>query len=473
MRQVSDHQKLRTSGFTQTIMAKKKAVIYHSLFGNPNIITPPTLEFLKVFDQPHSLADIKRDFDIKGLDEAMQILIDGFFLNPVDFDEREHLGKFMESYKRKIRTGQLINFLSLVVSESCNFSCSYCFADKGSVGNNPSCRRRKLMDFKTAQKAVDVFFELMKRCGKQDVTINFGGGEPLLNFRVIRQILAYIGRRYSTRYNINFVLNTNCSKITNGVALILKQNKVSIAASLDGLRDGNDAVRIYRDGRGTFDDILEGWKTLREAGIYLDGFMATVNQANFHLINEHLIDFAHSNQMKDVRIDIDVIHQINIPLKVIVGKLLTLRRYGSKLGVMVHGFWDRPLENLFNSSFLRDFTAFCGGIRGNSFVVDAGGNVYLCGYSLERLGNIFVESPSKIFCSQNRYYQIISSRMPGNMLGCSGCAIEGQCAGGCYVAFETDRRQKSGVVARNCKLYRTMTKELLKDVASSQQKGGD
>jgi len=63
--------------------------------------------------------------------------------------------------------------------------------------------------------------------------------------------------------------------------------------------------------------------------------------------------------------------------------------------------------------------------------------------------------------------------MPGKILSCQGCTIEGQCVGGCYVAFETEQHEKSNVVARNCDLYRIMTKELLKDVVSIPQKGGD
>lgn len=466
MRRLSENQKLIASTFTQTIIDKRSAIIYHSLFGNPNIITLPTLKLFKIFHRACSLADVRRNFDIEGLNEAIQILIDGFFLNPEGFDERGFLHRLMQRYKKELRDGHSINFLSLVVSEVCNFSCSYCFANKKLIDNGFSNQRCKLMGFKTAQKAVDIFFELMKEHNKQDVTINFGGGEPLLNFKTILQILSYVKRKYSGQYNITFVLNTNCSKITERIVSILRQYKVSIATSLDGLKLGNDAVRIYRDGRGTFDDILKRWKMLKKIGILPDGFMATVNQANFHLIDERLIDFVSVNQMRDVRIDIDVIHQINISIEDVACKLLALRRYAAKLGITVNGFWDRPLENIFNPSSEK-FTAFCGGIRGNSFVVNPQGEVYLCGYSLEALGNIFINSPGEIFGPKSKYYQIVCSRMPGEILNCKSCAIEGQCVGGCYVAFETDGREKSGIVARNCNLYRIMTRELLKETISN------
>ena len=467
MRRLSENQKLIASTFTQTIINKRSAIIYHSLFGNPNIITFPALKLFKIFHRACSLADVRRNFDIEGLDEAIQILIDGFFLNPEGFNERGFLHKLMQRYKKEVKNGHLINFLSLVMSEVCNFSCSYCFANKKLIDNGFSNQRCELMGFKTAQKAVDIFFELMKEHDKQDVTINFGGGEPLLNFKTILQVLSYVKRKYFRQHNITFVLNTNCSKITKRIASVLKQYKVSIAASLDGLKPGNDAVRIYRDGRGTFDDILKGWKMLKKIGILPDGFMVTVNQANFHLIDERLIDFVSANQMRDVRIDIDVIHQINIFIEDVACKLLALRRYAAKLGITVNGFWDRPLENIFNPSS-KEFTAFCGGIRGNSLIVNPRGKVYLCGYSSEVLGDIFINSPEEIFGPESKYYQIVCSKMPGEILACRGCAIEGQCVGGCYVAFETERRKKNNVVARNCELYRIMTEELLKDITFSQ-----
>lgn len=464
MRRLSQDQKLVSSVFTQIIIAGDRAIVYHALFGNPHIVTLPTLELLRIFGNPHSLTEVESNFRIEGLNDAIQILTNAFFLNPADFDEREFLNGKMSGYKNKLRNGRLVNFLSLVVSEACNFSCSYCFANKEFSSSDLSLKHRKLMDFKTAQKAIDVFFRLLEEEGRDEATINFGGGEPLLNFRIIRQALSYIKEKYSAKYNISFVLNTNCSKMTEEIAAVLEQYRVSIATSLDGLKDGNDAVRVYPTGKGTFDDILKGWKLLKRAGIALDGFMVTINKNNFHLVDERLIDFAYSNKMKDVRIDIDVIHQIGIPLDVIVNRLLSLRRYGAKFGVMVNGFWDRPLENLFNPSSAEDFTSFCGGIRGNSFVVNPEGNIYLCGYSSGILGNIFRDSPKEILGEKSRYYQIVSSRMPGEILNCKGCAIEGQCVGGCYVALETERHQKNNVVARNCELYRIMTKELLKDI---------
>ena len=101
MRRLSENQKLIASTFTQTIMNKRSAIIYHSLFGNPNIITLPTLKLFRIFHQDCSLTDVKRNFDIEGLNEAIQILIDGFFLNPEGFDERGFLHRLMQNIKKR------------------------------------------------------------------------------------------------------------------------------------------------------------------------------------------------------------------------------------------------------------------------------------------------------------------------------------------------------------------------------------
>ena len=157
MRCLSKNQRLTISPFTQIVIGNKNVVIYHSLFGNPNIITFPTLKLLKIFRQPHSIVEVRGNFNIEGLDEAVQVLIDGFFLNPENFDERDFLRRSMQRYKKKVRAGHLINFLSLVVSEACNFSCSYCFAGKGLVGDNLLSQRCRIMNFETAKKQLIYF----------------------------------------------------------------------------------------------------------------------------------------------------------------------------------------------------------------------------------------------------------------------------------------------------------------------------
>lgn len=217
--------------------------------------------------------------------------------------------------------------------------------------------------------------------------INFGGGEPLLAWPVLKQVLEYCRRDYDHKFTFRFSLNTNCSLITPKIAAILRDQGVEIAASLDGLRAANDLVRITNSGHGTYDAITKGFASLAAVGYPLKSFAVTVNESNFPEIDERVIDWAAKHGMQEVRIDIDVIDMVAIPLSEIVARLMRIRSYARSLGIAVPGFWSRAVENL-NFSSPADDVAFCGAARGNSLCVSPSGRIYPCGYSNTRIGDL-------------------------------------------------------------------------------------
>ena len=123
-------------------------------------------------------------------------------------------------------------------------------------------------------------------------TINFGGGEPLLAWPVTERILEYCVSRYGREFTFRFSINTNASLITLEIAKKLKQYRVEIASSLDGLHEGNNKVRLTKAGRGTFQKILKGFENLEAAGYPLEGIAVTVNECNFLFLDETIIDWA-------------------------------------------------------------------------------------------------------------------------------------------------------------------------------------
>lgn len=448
----------KKSPFVQVVRDGEYAVIWHSLFGYPKIVSVETLEFLHSFSELttiHSkLGDQINDEDQKMLEELLRC----YFLVPSDFDDRAFLEEKMREREAEIISGSLIDYLELIMSETCNFRCTYCIhfnnLETSDRINNP----KKFMRFDTAKEAVDRYIEIIRGHGKRTAEINFGGGEPLLAWPVIRQVLEYCRATYGEKFEFRFSINTNASLITPEIATTLKKYGVEIASSLDGLQEGNDQVRLTKSGGGTFSQIMKGFEALAQVGYPLDGFAVTVTEKNFYQLDESIIDWAVARGMKEVRIDIDVVDMVEIPVEEVVAKLMCLRRYAAAKGIDVSGFWSRPAENL-NESTLESCVAFCGAVRGNNICVSPRGNIYGCGYSTTQLGNLTqIES---FHAPGTAYHRFVRGHLTGAMEMCKGCMIEGQCGGGCNITQEFARVTKTAKIERMCDFYRRMTQEIL------------
>ena len=450
---------LTKSQFIQIIKGEDKAVIWHSLFGNPKIVSKETVDIIGKFFRPRQLCSVLRQYDYEENNEkAIQDLIANYYLIPKDFDERKFLAKHMKEREKTIVDGSLINYLELIMSEACNFRCSYCIHFNNLEMSDRIKNPKKFMNFEVAKEAVDKYLMILRKRGKREVEINFGGGEPLLAWTVIKQVLEYCQLNHGKEFDFRFSINTNASMITPKIAGKIKEYHVEIASSLDGLREGNNLVRLAKSGGGTFEAILRGFENLAKQGYPMEGIAVTVNDQNFRFIDEKIIDWANEQGMKEVRIDIDIIGIIQTPIEDIVAKLMRIRRYAMCYGIEIAGFWSRPIENL-NDSALDSHVAFCGAVRGNSICVNPLGDIYGCGYSVTQLGTIFqIES----FCNpESRYHHFVREHLTGMMKMCKGCMIESQCGGGCEITQEFARATNTVKIKRMCDFYRQMTHELL------------
>lgn len=448
------------SPFMQVVRDGDSAVIWHSLFGYPKIISVETLEFLESFSKPtmiYSQLGDKPNDDEQGMIEELLLC---YFLVPEGFNDRMFLEEKMREREAEIVSGSLIDYLELIMSEACNFRCTYCIhfnnLETSDRINNP----KKFMRFDTAKETVDRYLEILRGHGKRIAEINFGGGEPLLAWPVIKQVLEYCHSAYGSGFEFRFSINTNASLITPEIAATLKEFRVEIASSLDGLREGNDRVRLTKSGGGTFSQILLGFEALSQAGYPLDGVAVTVAEKNFHQLDESIIDWAVARGMKNVRIDIDVVDMVEIPVEEVVAKLVRIRRYAAERGVDVPGFWSRPAENL-NESTLESRVAFCGAVRGNSMCVGPSGGIYGCCYSTTQLGNL--SEIQSFHAPGTAYHRFVRDHLTGVMEMCKGCMIEGQCGGGCNITQEFARATKTAKIERMCDFYRRMTQEILRE----------
>lgn len=452
--------RLVKSQFVQVVSdSNGKAVIWHSLFGHPKIVSKEMLEFLNVFTTPKKIDSVLGEYEIDADQEAsLDELVAEYYLIPDGFDERAFLAERMKEREGTITNGSLIDYLELIMSEACNFRCTYCIHFNNLETSERIKNPKKFMPFEVAKEAVDHFLAILRQQGKRLAEVNFGGGEPLLVWSVIEQVLEYCRPRYDSEFTFRFSINTNGSLITPEIAKRLKEYNVEVASSLDGIREGNDRVRLTKSGGGTFDAIMRGFENLATQGYLLEGIAVTVNECNFPSLDERIIDWAVERQMCEVRIDIDVIDMVEIPIEEVVGKLMRIRRYAQERGIDISGFWSRPAENL-NDSTLEAHVAFCGAVRGNSMCISPSGKIYGCGYSTTQLGAL--AQIDSFHAPEGRYHRFVRDHLTGVMEMCKGCIIEGQCGGGCNITQEFARATKSAKIERMCDFYRRMTQELL------------
>lgn len=143
--------------------------------------------------------------------------------------------------------------LTLQVTQNCNFRCRYCVY---SEERNEMQRSHspKNMDWEMAKRAIDFLWE--HSADSDDVNIGFYGGEPLLQMGLIRQAVEYAERLFEGK-NLGFSMTTNATLLTEELVRYLDEHGVSLMISLDGPKAINDQNRVFRDGSGTYDTVME------------------------------------------------------------------------------------------------------------------------------------------------------------------------------------------------------------------------
>jgi len=177
--------------------------------------------------------------------------------------------------------------LCLNVSHACNMSCRYCFAGSGKYGGDG-----ELMSLETGKQAIDFLAE--KSHERKNLDIDFFGGEPLLNWNVVKDIVKYArGTEQGSGKRFRFTLTTNGLLIDDDVIDFTNREMHNVVLSLDGRPEVNDASRKLHNGSGSYAGVVPKIKKLVEArcgkGYYIRG---TYTHDNLDFVSDilHLAD---------------------------------------------------------------------------------------------------------------------------------------------------------------------------------------
>lgn len=167
-----------------------------------------------------------------------------------------------DSYIEEIadkRGEPVIKALCLHVAHDCNMRCEYCFAQTGDFGT-----KRSLMTAETGKKSIDFLIE--SSGNRINLEVDFFGGEPLLNFDVVKEIVRYAREREKElNKHFRFTITTNALSLQNKHKNFINENFDNIVMSIDGRKSVNDNMRHTVNGLGTYEIILPKIKDIAES----------------------------------------------------------------------------------------------------------------------------------------------------------------------------------------------------------------
>jgi len=144
-----------------------------------------------------------------------------------------------------------IEKITLQITQNCNLRCSYCTFSK--IYKNRGHTNKK-MSYETMKKSID--FLIKHSTNSKTVDVGFYGGEPLLEFDSIKNLLIYIKKQYPYK-KITYSLTTNGTVFDDEIIQFLSDNQFNLTVSIDGPKELHDKNRVFANGEGSFDQMMD------------------------------------------------------------------------------------------------------------------------------------------------------------------------------------------------------------------------
>jgi len=324
----------------------------------------------------------------------------------------------------------VIKAMCLHVAHDCNIRCKYCFASQGDFQ-----RKRSIMSLGVGKKAL---LYLAENSGNHyNLEVDFFGGEPLLNFEVVKE-LVYYGRSIEKKFNKNFrfTMTTNGLLLNKEINEFLNEHMDNVVLSIDGRQEVNDALRVFSDGSGTYNKITPKYDELiesREGLYYVRGTFTKFN-LDFSKDIFHLADIGYQS--------LSIEPVVTDPSNDYALGEEDLEKIFYEYDLIAEEYIDRKLKDSENSFDFFHFNidmdnspCFLKKVRGcgaglEYIAVTPSGDIYPCHQFVEKdafvMGNVFdgITKPSVI--EPFELSTILTKE------GCSDCWAKYYCSGGCH-----------------------------------------
>lgn len=405
----------RLSRFSHYFQRNGRGVFYHSL--NRNAVFVPK-------EIAHQLKD--REFYQWSDNDLMTWMQEQKFLVPIQYEESRELSALRPSPNKE----PVIKVLKLILTQCCNYDCSYCAKRRSPTSRN----RSSFMPASIAKQAIDRFAECLEASpNEREKSIVFHGGEPMLNMTTFRSAVKYIRKlQESDRLPraLKIKLNTNGSLITKGRADYLKQNGIDVSVSIDGREEIHDSCRHYPDRRGTFAETMRGFYLMRKAGLDVEVSCAA-GPHNIRLMKDLAGWFQEELKIERFRWNI----LWNPPGSESSGDLyikkLTTAILKSFQYLQKKGLHEQTTGGIFDALFNGDTsTSNCPGC-GEQMVVSPDGSIGVCHVSTEIAPGPVCHVTRPFQPRNQQLFVEFTRRSPVEMNDCLDCAALGICGGGC------------------------------------------
>lgn len=398
-----------------------------------------TAEILKKY---HDRPDVTAEEIAGVLEDIEQLKAQGKL-----FAEDHYKGIAKEFKNRQ----SVIKAMCLHVAHDCNLSCTYCFAGEGKYHGCSA-----LMSLEVGKRALDYLIE--QSGTRRNLEVDFFGGEPLMNWEVVKELVAY-GRELEKTHdkNFRFTITTNGILLNESMYDFINKEMSNVVLSLDGRREVNDRMRSSRNGKGSYDLIVPKFKELADLR----------NQENYYIrgtYTHYNTDFAE-----------DILHIANLGFKeislepVVAPPDADYALRESDLPVLLDQYDKLAVEMLRREKKGNGFTFFhymidltggpcivkrvsgCG--VGTEYVaVSPEGDLYPChqfvGEENFKLGNVFTGIDNDAVRDQFRQCNIYAHKE------CDDCFARFYCSGGCVANAYHSAGSINGVYEFGCELHR-------------------
>lgn len=320
--------------------------------------------------------------------------------------------------------------MALLLTQSCNLRCTYCYGDGGEYGTGGT------MDEKTALQAVDWLIEQSGKVKK--IGIVFFGGEPFINFPLMKKVVEYAEQRViELDKRVSFSVTTNATLLDDDKISFLKEHNIHIIISIDGPKEIQDKQRPFAGGKGSYDVILPKVKKLLEVIPDTRAHAVLVDDLKTHIVKDALQEMGFSEvsimpasaslfddeleKAKQARKLKGVLEELELEAKAWL--MHTKNRDPEALKKLISN--SQLSQSLLSFLHNQKKQHACG--AGLKFVgVSCSGDIYLChrfvGMEDYRLGNIFSKT-----IDREKYLESPITQMEE----CINCFAKHYCAGGC------------------------------------------
>lgn len=368
--------------------------------------------------------------DVIHLNGNLELLTKcGIYIKDDEQDEKA-LNLIKSNYSSNNKKVSLMYF---ILSTGCNLACKYCFIENNANNNHSEINMSK----DTAILALEKYIKYLNdNPDIEDPQIIFYGGEPFVNYEVMKDVVNYAKSKNS---KILFSLVTNATLINDNILEFLKSNNISIGISIDGPKEINDSNRIFRNsGDSVYDTVIKVIKKCQEINLNYglsitvsnnlldnkDKFFTWIKNLNISSIFYNLYHFSEAEK--------------NSNWKSFYKKMddFLFESFDSleDLGIS-DGRIARKIDSILNKKFK---FSDCASLGANQLTLKPNGDITLChGYcktSKNILGNIYTNSIEELI--QNPNTELWTKLPPICREECLKCEALHLCGGGCAVQSE-------------------------------------